>query len=106
MSEKTIFTIWTIGHSTRTIDEFLELLGVNDIEAVADVRSYPGSRRYPHFNAETLSETLMKRGIDYVPLKNLAADAGRGRIRRTRSGAARRFADMRITWKLLNLRKV
>jgi uncharacterized protein (DUF488 family) len=96
MLDKKISTIWTIGHSTRTIDEFLELLGVNDIEAVADVRSYPGSRRYPHFNAETLSETLMERGIDYVPLKELG---GRRRSRADspntvwRSKAFRGYAD-------------
>jgi uncharacterized protein (DUF488 family) len=71
MLEKTVSTIWTIGHSTRTIDDFLELLGANKIEAVADVRSYPGSRRYPQFNVEALSESLMKSGIDYVPLKKL-----------------------------------
>lgn len=70
--------IWTIGHSTRTIEEFLELLTLNDIEAVADVRSYPGSRRYPHFNAKALREALTARGIDYVPLKELG---GRRRSR-------------------------
>ena len=71
MSDKSLLSIWTIGHSTRTLDNFLDLLEANDIEAVADVRSYPGSRRYPHFNAEALSESLMKKGIEYVPLKKL-----------------------------------
>ena len=70
--------IWTIGHSTRTIEQFLELLFVNDIEAVADVRSYPGSRRYPHFNSKALSESLIEREIDYVLLKELG---GRRRAR-------------------------
>ncbi|MEO8341263.1 MAG: DUF488 domain-containing protein [Nitrospirota bacterium] len=51
--------------------EFLELLTVNRIEAVADVRSYPGSRRYPHFNAEALNESLPENGIEYVPMKQL-----------------------------------
>ena len=70
--------IWTIGHSTRTIGEFLELLIVNHIEAVADVRSYPGSRRYPHFNAKALSKSLIGKGMDYLPLKALG---GRRRSR-------------------------
>jgi uncharacterized protein (DUF488 family) len=70
-SEAKVSKIWTIGHSTRTIDDFLSLLLANDIEAVADVRSYPGSRRYPHFNVEYLSEYLTQREIDYVPMKKL-----------------------------------
>lgn len=70
--------IWTIGHSTRTLAEFLEMLSVNKIETLADVRSYPGSRRYPHFNAEALSESLPESGIEYVPMKRLG---GRRRSR-------------------------
>ena len=60
--DKSVLKIWTVGHSTRTIDDFLSLLDANGIEAVADVRSFPGSRRYPHFNAEALSETLKAKG--------------------------------------------
>jgi uncharacterized protein (DUF488 family) len=88
--------IWTIGHSTRTLDDFLEMLGTNGIEAVADVRSYPGSRRYPHFNARELESSLTKSGIDYVPLKKLG---GRRRARADspntvwRSAAFRGYAD-------------
>lgn len=63
--------IWTIGHSTRSIEDFLELLISNNIELVADVRSLPGSRKYPHFNSEVLSETLKKNGISYVLMKDL-----------------------------------
>ncbi len=63
--------IWTIGHSTRTTEGFLELLVGNNIELVADVRSLPGSRKYPHFNSEVLSETLKNNGIDYALLKDL-----------------------------------
>ena len=69
--EKRAPKIWTIGHSTRTNDEFLCLLDANGIEAVADVRSFPGSRRYPHFNAEALSETLAGKRMELVPLKKL-----------------------------------
>ena len=44
--------IWTIGHSTRTQEEFLELLQAFQIDQLVDVRRYPGSRKYPHFNKE------------------------------------------------------
>jgi uncharacterized protein (DUF488 family) len=57
--------IWTIGHSTRSLEAFLELLAANRIEAVADVRRYPGSRRWPHFAREALAQALESRGIHY-----------------------------------------
>ncbi len=66
-----VIKIWTIGHSTRNLAEFLELLAVNNIEAVADVRSYPGSRKFPHFNARGLAASLSANGIEYVPFKQL-----------------------------------
>jgi uncharacterized protein (DUF488 family) len=59
-------TIWTIGHSTRTIEDFLDLLREHRIEAIADVRRYPGSRRFPHFGQGALAATLADAGIDYV----------------------------------------
>src|SRR6185312_1795894 len=55
-------TIWTIVHSTRTLEEFLGLLGEYRIEAIADVRRYPGSRRYPYFTSETMAQSLPKLG--------------------------------------------
>jgi uncharacterized protein (DUF488 family) len=61
--------IWTIGHSTRTIEEFRELLDENRIEAVADVRSLPGSRKFPHFGAESLAVSLPAAGVEYLPFK-------------------------------------
>jgi uncharacterized protein (DUF488 family) len=57
--------IWTIGHSTRTIDEFVSLLKENEINLLADVRAWPGSKRYPHFNKEALEESLSAQGIRY-----------------------------------------
>lgn len=57
--------IWTIGHSTRTLEEFLGLLGEYRIEAIADVRRFPGSRRHPHFASEALAESLPAHGIAY-----------------------------------------
>ncbi len=63
--------IWTIGHSTRTLDEFIALLRAYGVTAVADVRQYPGSRRYPHFNREALSAALGDAGITYVHFPEL-----------------------------------
>ena len=57
--------IWTIGHSTRKIEEFIDLLEVSGIRLLADVRLLSGSRRYPHFNAEALKNSLGERGIAY-----------------------------------------
>lgn len=71
-------TIWTIGHSTRSIDEFMQLLDVYAIEAVADVRRFPGSRRYPHYRVSALSRTLRRRGVAY---RWLPALGGRRRPR-------------------------
>lgn len=50
--------IWTVGHSTRTLEAFKDILIANGIEVLVDVRSYPGSRRYPQFNKSVLSESL------------------------------------------------
>ena len=58
-------TIWTIGHSTRTLEEFTALLYEYRIEAIADVRRFPGSRRYPHFASEALAKSLPAHDIAY-----------------------------------------
>jgi uncharacterized protein (DUF488 family) len=63
--------VWTIGHSTRTLDEFIEMLNSFQIEVVADVRSFPGSRKFPQFNKESLQITLPENGIEYIHLKKL-----------------------------------
>jgi uncharacterized protein (DUF488 family) len=57
--------IWTIGHSTRDINIFISLLEENGIKLLADVRSWPGSKRYPQFNSEALAESLNVHGIRY-----------------------------------------
>lgn len=64
-------TIWTIGHSTRPIADFIELLRINRIETIADVRRFPGSRRYPQFDQDALRESLAREGIDYLWLPSL-----------------------------------
>jgi len=63
--------VWTIGHSTRSIDDFVSLLKANEIRLVADVRSLPGSKRYPQFNKETLADSLGKVEIRYEHFREL-----------------------------------
>lgn len=57
--------IWTIGHSTRTLDEFVAMLQSFDIKTVVDVRHFPGSKKFPHFNKEELRVSLPSHGIKY-----------------------------------------
>jgi uncharacterized protein (DUF488 family) len=65
MHLSTSATIWTIGHSTRPVEEFLGLLAGSRIEVIADVRSFPGSRKYPQYGKETLAATLAGHAIGY-----------------------------------------
>jgi uncharacterized protein (DUF488 family) len=58
-------TIWTVGHSTRAIDDFLRLLAAGRIKLLADVRRFPGSRRHPQFGQEALARSLAAAGIAY-----------------------------------------
>lgn len=64
-------TIWTVGHSTRSAEEFVHLLTSRRIEALVDVRSFPGSRRYPHFNKAELLQLLEQAGIEYHHMPQL-----------------------------------
>jgi uncharacterized protein (DUF488 family) len=64
-------TLFTIGHSTRGLDEFVQLLQANNVDLVADVRTAPGSRRMPHFARAALADELPLRGIEYVHLPEL-----------------------------------
>jgi uncharacterized protein (DUF488 family) len=64
-------TIFTIGHSTRTFDQFLELLQAHGIERVIDIRTIPRSRRNPQYSLDTLGPALKAAGIKYVHLKGL-----------------------------------
>ena len=93
-------TVWTIGHSTRSLEGLLELLTANRIEAVADVRRDPGSRRWPHFAREPLAAALETRGILYIWFPELG---GRRTPRSDspntawRSAAFRGYADYMAT---------
>src|SRR5690606_32743743 len=64
-------TIWTIGHSTHPIEEFVELLKGQLIEHLVDVRSLPGSRKFPQYNKENLMESLPETGIKYTLIPEL-----------------------------------
>lgn len=63
--------IWTIGHSTRSLEEFVAMLHSSKIKSIADIRSYPGSRKFPQFNKEALEISLPQNNIEYIHLKNL-----------------------------------
>ncbi len=58
-------SLWTIGHSTRSIEDFCSLLEKHGIKLLADVRLLPGSKRYPHFNREILADSLAGRDVAY-----------------------------------------
>jgi uncharacterized protein (DUF488 family) len=64
-------TIWTIGHSTRPIEEFLGLLQTYRVEIIADVRRFPGSRKHPHYGQQALAATLAAQGLGYSWLPTL-----------------------------------
>lgn len=69
--DKRKITIFTIGHSTRTLDEFIELLRLNKINQLIDIRSIPRSRHNPQFNRETFSKYLRNHHIGYRHAKAL-----------------------------------
>lgn len=64
-------TLWTVGHSTRSADDFMSVLQAHAIEVVADVRRFPGSRRHPQFGSEALAARLAGGGIGYAWLSRL-----------------------------------
>jgi uncharacterized protein (DUF488 family) len=63
--------IYTIGHSTRSLDELVHLLRASGVKRLADIRRYPGSKRYPHFSRESLERALPREGIAYVHMPEL-----------------------------------
>jgi len=94
-------TLYTIGHSTRTLDELITALKGHDIATLVDIRAFPMSRRLPHFHRESLEAELPKHGIAYVWMKELG-----GRRRKIldespntglRNDAFRNYADYMMT---------
>ncbi len=94
-------TLYTIGHSTRTLDELIEVLRGHSIATLVDIRSFPMSRRLPHFNRESLESALPAVGIRYVWMKELGGR--RKKIRNDspnialRSPSFRNYADYMLT---------
>ena len=93
-------SIHTIGHSTRSLEEFLDLLRINAIRRLVDIRRYPGSRRFPHFGSAALDGSLSGAGIAYEHYADLG---GRRRPsedspnRGWRNDAFRAYADYMAT---------
>ena len=85
-------TIYTIGHSTRTLDAFLALLHAHQISQLADVRTVPKSRRHPHFAGEALAQTLPLAGIAY---RHIAALGGLRKPRKDSRNTAWRHESFR-----------
>lgn len=85
-------TIWTIGHSTRPIGEFIDLLRGQRIALLADVRSHPGSRKFPQFNQAALAAAVEADGISYAHFPELG---GRRKTRPDSPNAAWRNASFR-----------
>ena len=81
-----------MGRSTRKIDMFISLLEENGIKLVVDVRSFPGSRRYPQFNKEALADSLGQHGIRYEHFADLG---GRRKPKHTSHNTAWRNASFR-----------
>ena len=94
-------TLYTIGHSTRTLDELISVLQTHQIETLVDIRSFPVSRRLPHFNRESLEAALPKAHLRYVCMKALGGY--RKKIRDDspnmglRSTSFRNYADYMLT---------
>jgi len=84
--------IWTIGHSTRPLPEFVALLRENAIATLFDVRRFPGSRRHPQFGGETLAQALADAGIGY---RHLPALGGHRQARADSPNTAWRLAAFR-----------
>ncbi|HEV2714886.1 MAG TPA: DUF488 domain-containing protein, partial [Terriglobales bacterium] len=94
-------TLYTIGHSTRTLEELIEALQAHSIEILVDLRSFPMSRRLPHFNRESLEKSLPAAGVKYLWMKELG---GRRKKLRDdspniglRSPSFRNYADYMLT---------
>ena len=94
-------TIYTIGHSTRTLDELIAALKGHGVRTLVDIRSFPMSRRLPHFNRESLEVELPKHDIAYIWMKDLGGR--RKKIRNDspntglRNDAFRNYADYMLT---------
>ena len=93
-------TVHTVGHSTRALEIFVALLKVHAIHLIVDVRRWPASRRYPHFNREALASSLKTNGVDYLwrgDLGGFRKPSPESSNTAWRVGAFRAYADFMIT---------
>ena len=94
-------TIYTIGHSTRSLDELVAALQAHEIRTLVDIRAFPMSRRLPHFNRESLERELPACGIEYVWMKELGGHRKKIRDVSPNTGlhndAFRNYADYMLT---------
>ncbi len=94
-------TVYTIGHSTRTLEEFIAALQAHGITTLVDIRAFPMSRRLPHFNRESLELELPKHGIAYVWMKELGGRRKKMRDDSPNTGlrneSFRNYADYMLT---------
>jgi uncharacterized protein (DUF488 family) len=93
-------TVHTIGHSTRGIEDFAQLLRTHDIELIVDVRRWPSSRRYPHFRREALAASLSISGIEYIWRSDLGGfrkPSADSQNTGWKVGAFRAYADFMLT---------
>lgn len=98
-------TIYTIGHSTRTSDEFIQMLKSFEVAHLIDVRRFPSSRKYPHFNKSLLQQALQKDEIAYTHIEALGGrrPAQKGSVNtRWRNASFRGYADYMQTHEFLN----
>jgi uncharacterized protein (DUF488 family) len=72
-------TLFTVGHSTHPLEKFLSLLAQHRIEALADIRRFPGSQKFPQFNQDDLASALQQAGIEYYWLESLGGRRGKKR---------------------------
>lgn len=79
MSKLAVNTIYTIGHSTHSLAEFLEMLHSFNIKILVDIRSLPGSRKFPQFNKEELEISMKEAGIQYIHQSDLG---GRRKVKK------------------------
>src|SRR5205814_359868 len=96
-----VATVYTIGHSTRSFDELVKALRAHQIGLLVDIRAFPASRRLPHFNRESLEQTLPAAGIEYRWMRDLGGRRKRQRDdspnTALRNESFRNYADYMLT---------
>jgi len=93
--------LYTVGHSTRSLDDLIETLQAHGIETLVDIRAFPMSRRLPQFNRESLEKSLPAAGINYVWMKALGGYRKKTREDSPnvglRNASFRNYADYMLT---------